>query len=82
MAMYVHVDNLAKYIDTRIEHFKSQPQVRSALLDVQMRAVMFPDRFGYITMGDCDGCRWSGRHQKCSCCRRNPSLKDCFEVGL
>lgn len=30
--------------------------------------------------GGCDGCRWSGsRHQKCSCCRRNRYLKDCYE---
>ena len=27
----------------------------------------------------CDGCRWKGRHQKCSCCARNRNLKDCFE---
>ena len=27
----------------------------------------------------CDGCRWKGRHQKCSCCARNRYLKDCFE---
>lgn len=80
MAMYIHADNLAKYIDARIEHFKSQPQVCSALMDVQMRFVVFPDHFGYTTMGDCDGCRWKGRHQKCSCCRRNPGLKDCYEV--
>lgn len=30
----------------------------------------------------CLGCEWCGkRHQKCSCCRRNPILKDCYEVG-
>lgn len=27
----------------------------------------------------CKGCRWRRRHQKCSCCRRNPCLKDCYE---
>ena len=27
----------------------------------------------------CNGCRWRGRHQKCSCCRRNANLKDCYE---
>lgn len=27
----------------------------------------------------CNGCRWKGRHQKCSCCRRNANLKDCYE---
>ncbi len=24
--------------------------------------------------------RWKGRHQKCSCCRRNANLKDCYEA--
>ena len=24
-------------------------------------------------------CRWRGRHQKCSCCRRNASMKDNYE---
>lgn len=56
MAMYIHADNLAKYIDARLEHFKSQPQICSALMDIQMRFVVFPNRFGYITMGDCVGC--------------------------
>lgn len=30
----------------------------------------------------CIGCYWCGRrHQKCSCCRRNPVLKDCYTEG-
>ena len=29
----------------------------------------------------CNGCRWWGRHQKCSCCRRNTNLKDCYETA-
>ena len=29
---------------------------------------------------NCKGCKWRGkRHQKCSCCARNPSLKDNYE---
>ena len=28
----------------------------------------------------CNECRWKGRHQKCSCCRRNANLKDCYEA--
>ena len=27
----------------------------------------------------CAGCRWRGRHQKCSCCRRNRSMRDAWE---
>lgn len=26
----------------------------------------------------CAGCRWNGRHQKCSCCRRNRSMRDLY----
>lgn len=30
-----------------------------------------------VEIGNCDGCAWKGlRHQRCSCCRRNRSLKD------
>lgn len=38
--------------------------------------------FGYIERGEqkpCANCRWKNRHQKCSCCRRNKRLKDCYE---
>lgn len=27
----------------------------------------------------CAVCRWRNRRQKCSCCRRNRHLKDCWE---
>ena len=27
----------------------------------------------------CAVCRWRDRYQKCSCCRRNRHLKDCWE---
>lgn len=27
----------------------------------------------------CAACRWRNRRQKCSCCRRNRHLKDCWE---
>lgn len=30
-------------------------------------------------MESCERCKWQGRHQKCSCCRRNRYLKDCYE---
>ena len=32
-------------------------------------------------IGNCDGCHWKeiGRQQKCSCCRRNRYMKDCYE---
>ena len=35
-----------------------------------------------VEVGNCKGCIWSNRKrpQKCSCCRRNPDMKDCYEV--
>ena len=27
----------------------------------------------------CVGCKWRGRHQKCTCCRRNRSMRDSYE---
>ena len=37
-----------------------------------------------IEIGNCAGCLWEGRvrPQKCSCCRRNPDMKDCYEVKI
>lgn len=32
-----------------------------------------------IATETCAGCRWRGRHQKCSCCRRNRSMRDLWE---
>lgn len=37
-----------------------------------------------IVAGSCDGCIYSNRKrpQKCSCCRRNRYLKDCYKEGV
>lgn len=37
-----------------------------------------------VEVGSCDGCHWKeiGRQQKCSCCRRNRYLKDCYEAKM
>lgn len=34
-----------------------------------------------VEVGNCEGCMWKSRKrpQKCSCCRRNPDMKDCYE---
>lgn len=33
-----------------------------------------------VEIGSCEGCMWENRErpQKCSCCRRNPDIKDCY----
>ena len=35
-----------------------------------------------VEAGTCEGCIYSNRKrpQKCSCCRRNKDLKDCYEA--
>lgn len=37
-----------------------------------------------LEIGNCAGCKHQGRvrPQKCSCCRRNPDMKDCYEVDV
>ena len=37
-----------------------------------------------VEIGSCDGCYWKeiGRQQRCSCCRRNRHLKDCYEAKV
>jgi hypothetical protein len=32
-----------------------------------------------VKIGECDGCKWRDRHQKCACCRRNRGLKENYE---
>ena len=58
------------------------PYMDNALLN--MRQILEldihnPCLFHYIEVGGCDDCRWRNRPQKCSCCRRNLHIKDCYE---
>ena len=41
------------------------------------------EEFEIVETSPCDGCVYSHRKrpQKCSCCRRNPDMKDCYEEG-
>lgn len=79
---YIHAGNLTEYLDMALIKNKSSPTTGYALLKLHQIINEHPEYFGCITIDDCDGCRWNGRNQKCSRCRRNPSLKDCFEEGL
>lgn len=57
-----------------------------ALLDLSRELIqMKPDHFAPMDtipfVGECNGCKWKwARQQKCSCCRRNRGLKDCYEL--
>lgn len=55
-------------LTTKIENMELSTRAYTALMGIH-----FDDS------GDCTGCRWKDRPQKCSCCRRNQNLKDCYE---
>lgn len=58
------------------------PYMDNALLNVQQLLeldIYNPIIFDYVEIGDCEGCKWKSRHQKCSCCRRNRNMKDSYE---
>lgn len=51
-------------------------------LIVQMLRESYPScllMWDSFSVGGCETCRWRNRRQKCSCCRRNRNLKDCWE---
>lgn len=39
----------------------------------------YEDEEEKVQLNWCKKCRWKGRHQKCSCCRRNRSMRDLFK---
>lgn len=63
--------------------FKSTITVPEALLaqgEHWRRCLESAPAVDAVEVGNCDGCIWANRKrpQKCSCCRRNPDMKDCF----
>ncbi len=54
--------------------------IKLALLGSKAAAKRLTDAGVLFFPEYCNGCRWRGRHQKCSCCRRNANLKDCYEA--
>lgn len=51
-----------------------------SLLSRDVRLVKEAHAVDAVEVGNCDGCYWKqiGRQQKCSCCRRNRDMKDCY----
>lgn len=45
------------------------------------RAIISAPAVDAVEVGNCKGCIWAMRKrpQKCSCCRRNPDMKDYYE---
>ena len=85
MALYLKTQDLIDYfraLRTRRKVNDSQ-YMDNALLNIQQLIEIDqynPCIFDYVEIGNCENCRWKGRHQKCSCCRRNRYIKDCYET--
>lgn len=84
MSRYVNFDNIVEYL--RVIRMNSKindsPYMVNALLNLQQlidRDVYNPCIFDVVDIGGCDECYWKNRYQKCSCCRRNRKLKDCYK---
>lgn len=81
---YVNMTHLVNYLRAVRANraLNTSPHMDNALLNVQKmieRDAINPILWDSIMIGGCGGCKWSGKHQKCSCCRRNRYIKDCWE---
>ena len=84
MSKYVNFDHIIQFLSDcrRGTQINNSPYMDNALLNLQQ--ILQHDiynlcLFEVIEIVDCDRCRWSDRPQKCSCCRRNIHIKDCYE---
>lgn len=81
---YVNFDDLIEYLRAlRMNRsINDSPYMDNALLNMQQLLeldVYNPCIFDVVDIGGCDDCYWKNRYQKCSCCRRNRKLKDCYK---
>lgn len=81
---YVNFDDLIEYLRARRMNrsINVSPYMDNALLNIQQLLeldVYNPCIFDVVDIGGCDDCYWKNRYQKCSCCRRNRKLKDCYK---
>ena len=84
MSTYVNFDHIMKFLSEarRGTKINKSPFMDNALLNLQQllqHNIYSPSLFEVIEIGGCDSCRWKRRTQKCSCCRRNLRMKDCYE---
>lgn len=89
MADYVNMTDFLNFLTERRE------SADDAMMEIYRKMVLLelsrdliqmqPDHFAPMDtipfVGECNGCKWKWvRPQKCSCCRRNRNLKDCYEL--
>ncbi len=82
--LYVNSEHIIHFLAESRKNQRISPAMDAALLNVQQ--LIESKRWNPIIIdaflvGGCENCRWKNRTQKCSCCRRNRHLKDCFEEG-
>lgn len=87
MILYINSDHLIEYLSSvrNNRDINKSLYMDSALMKVQSlleRDIQNPLIFDYIKIEGCGDCRWKKRQQKCSCCRRNRYIKDCYEEEI
>ena len=85
MALYLKVPDLIDYFRAlrMNRNINISPYMDNALLNIQQLLEIAQYNtciFDYVEIGNCEKCKWKCRHQKCSCCRRNRYIKDCYET--
>ena len=81
----MNLNHLLEYLESARGNLKinNSPYMDMALLnlwELLKTEIYDPFFFDAFEIGDCGGCKWKGRHQKCSCCRRNRYMRDLKEV--
>lgn len=84
MAKFINTDQFLDYLDNVRANRKvnTSPYMDNALLNVRQMVAIDrhnPIIFDYIDIGGCEKCVYKDRPQKCSCCRRNRHIKDCYK---
>lgn len=84
MALYINTDHFLEYYEKlRLNrNVNVNPYMDNALLNVMQ--MVQNDRhnciiFDMVEIGGCEKCVYKDRPQKCSCCRRNRNMKDCYK---
>lgn len=81
---YVSLPHIIKWLRAvrKNRGVNTSPYMDSALLNIQQMLEMDatnPIIADSFFIGGCRSCKWRDRPQKCSCCRRNRHIKDCWE---
>ena len=82
MAYYVNTDQMIEYLREVRKNQRTSPEMADAMQNLQqlLKTQRWnPCIFDGFIVGGCETCYWKNKKQKCSCCRRNRNIKDCYE---